>query len=94
MPGPNEEGPCRCFLFSSCEAKSWTYFAAHADEAHGSCAASRAPGHFVLVVVATLGVVYWRDGSCGLVGALQVRGKAPGFCFNLVESLAADLVTV
>ena len=72
MPGPNEEGPCRCFLFSSCEAKSWTYSAGHADEAHGSCAASRVPGQLEIVIVATPGVVAWRDGVSGLVGALQV----------------------
>ena len=72
MPGPSEEGPCRCFLFSSCEAKSWTYSAGHADEAHGSCAASRVLGQLVVVIVATLGVVSWRDGVCGLVGALEV----------------------
>ena len=72
MPGPNEEGPCRCFLFSSCEAKSWTYSAGHADEAHGSCAASRVPGQLVLVIVATLGVVVRRNVIYGLVGALQV----------------------
>ena len=72
MPGPSEEGPCRCFLFSSCEAKSWTYSAGHADEAHGSCAASRVPGQLVLVIVATLGVVVRRNVIYGLVGALQV----------------------
>ena len=72
MPGPSEEGPCRCFLFSSCEAKSWTYSAGHADEAHGSCAVSRVPGRLVLVIVATPGVVAWRNVIYGLVGELQV----------------------
>ena len=72
MPGPSEEGPCRCFLFSSCEAKSWTYSAGHADEAHGSCAASRVPGQLEMVIVATPGVVAWRNVIYGLVGELQV----------------------
>ena len=42
------------------------------DEAHGRCAASRVPGQLEMVVVATPGVVAWRDGVSGLVGALQV----------------------
>ena len=61
MPDPNEEGPCNCFSFSSCEAERWTCSAGHADGAHGSCAASHVPRQPVLVVVATLGAMSWRD---------------------------------
>ena len=45
------------FCFRAAKQKSWTYSAGHADEAHGSCAASRVPGQLEMVVVATPGVV-------------------------------------
>ena len=37
------------------------------------------PGNFVLVVLATLGVLAWRDRLCGRVGALQVLGMTSRF---------------
>ena len=60
------------FFVFELRAKSWTYSAGHANEAHGGCAASRVPGQLEMVVVATPGVVAWRAGVSGLVGALQV----------------------